>query len=114
MKYVLLFCGTKEDQRRREAMSEAEIGQALARVGEWFDKHGSKVHGSERLQPPTAATTVRFDGDRRPIITDGPFIEGNDVVGGYALIDVEDLDEALRIASDWPAGPVEVRPVWVM
>ena len=45
-------------------------------------------------------------------MTDGPFLEGNEVIGGYAEIDVADLDEALRMAKAWPPrGAVEIRPV---
>lgn len=111
MKYVLLFCGTRDDQRRFEAgMTEAERGQAYARVGAWFHEHGPRILSSEQLQAPSAATTVRFDNGR-PIVTDGPYIEGNEIIGGYALVEAEDLDHVLKMASGWPAGPVEVRPV---
>lgn len=111
MKYVLLFCGTTDTQAEWEAMPEDVRNQAYARVGQWFQENGSKVTGGYELQSPSTATTVRFDGNRQPIVTDGPFIEGNEVIGGYAEIDVADLDEALRMAKSWPAGPVEVRPV---
>jgi hypothetical protein len=44
------------------------------------------------------------------IVTDGPFIESKEVIGGFALIEVADLDEALAMAKDWP-GTVEIRPI---
>jgi hypothetical protein len=110
MKYVLLFTGTKEDERRFEAMPEAQRNAGMARVQQWFQKHGQKVTGGHQLQPERTATTVRFDNGK-PIVTDGPFIEGKEAIGGYAEIEVPDLDEALAMAKEWPAGPVEIRPV---
>ena len=54
---------------------------------------------------------MRLEG-AGPIVTDGPFVEGKEVVSGYAEVDVEDLDQALAIARDWPACPVvEIRPI---
>jgi len=110
MKYVLLFCGTAEDARRYEAMSEADMQAQLARVGAWFGD--SRIRGGARLTPKSAATTVRFGANGAPLVTDGPFIEGNEDIGGWAIVDVADLDEALAMARAWPArGVVEVRPL---
>lgn len=114
MKYVLLFCGTADAQAAWEAMPEEARAQAYAQVGQWFQENASRLRGSNQLQGPSTATTVRFDGSGRPIVTDGPFIEGNEVIGGYAEIEVENLDEAVRVAETWPArGVVEIRPVVV-
>ena len=61
--------------------------------------------------PPETATTVRMEGGE-PLVTDGPFVEGKEVVSGFAVIDVVDLDEALRMVKSWPACPlVEIRPI---
>lgn len=110
MKYVLLFCGTADDVRRYDEMSDAERGAQLARVGAWFAD--GRIRGGQRLAPGSTATTVRFGADGDPLITDGPFIEGNEDIGGWAIIEVADLDEALNMAKAWPArGVVEVRPV---
>ena len=71
------------------------------------------VVGGEPLADPTTATTVRVT-DGRPTLTDGPFAETAEVLGGILVIDVEDLDDALDIATRCPAarlGPLEVRPV---
>lgn len=110
MKYVLLFCGTADDVRRYEEMSDAERGAQLARVGAWFAD--GRIRGGQRVAPGSTATTVRFGADGDPLVTDGPFIEGNEDIGGWAIIEVADLDEALHMAKAWPArGVVEVRPV---
>ena len=112
MKYVLLFCGTRADQEAFDAMTPDELRARYAEVGRWFQQNGPKIVESQQLQGPQTATTVRFDHDGRPAITDGPFIETNEIVGGYATVDVADLDEALRMAKTWPGrGVVEIRPV---
>ena len=87
-------------------------------MGEWFaygealDAAGVE-HTGEALQGVETATTVRVrDGQR--IVTDGPFIESKEVVGGYYVLDVADLDAALGWAAKIPNihfGTVEVRPI---
>jgi hypothetical protein len=112
MKYVLLFCAEAEDARRFEAMTgEQQSGQAAA-VEAWFAENGSKIRGGNQLADPSTATTIRFSGDGDPLVTDGPFLESKEVIGGYVEVEVADLDEALALARSWPPrGIVEVRPV---
>jgi hypothetical protein len=111
MKYVLLFVGTMEDQERWDNQSKQEFEAALASAGRWFGEYtrAGKVVGGERLKGPQTVTTVRSANGKR-IVTDGPFIESKEVIGGFAVVDVKDLDEALEMAKAWPAGPVEVWP----
>jgi hypothetical protein len=112
MKYVLLFCGTAEDARAFAALSPDQLRARYAQVGAWFAEHQSKIGGTHQLQGPETATSVRFGPDGPPVVTDGPFLEGKESIGGYAEIDVDDLDEALRMARTWPGrGTVEIRPV---
>jgi hypothetical protein len=112
MKYVLLFCDSLDDQLQRDSMPEDVRNQAYARILKWFEDNARVIRGGEELQGPETATTVHFDDNHGPIITDGPFLEANEVVGGYALVEVDDLDAALALAKSWPApGPVEVRPI---
>jgi hypothetical protein len=116
VKYVLLFCGTDEDAKAFAALSPDELRQRYTEVGRWFAEHRDKILYSDQLQPPSTATTVRHDFHNRtdPMLTDGPFIEAKEQIGGYASIEVEDLDEALRMARTWPGrGSVEIRPVMV-
>jgi hypothetical protein len=111
MKYVLLFCGTAEDAAAFAALSPDELRARYAEVGAWFAEHGSKIGPTNQLQGPETATSVRF-GSEGPVVTDGPFLEGKEAIGGYAEIEVADLDEALRMAKTWPGrGTVEIRPV---
>jgi hypothetical protein len=114
MKYVLLFVETEEFARDLEAMGPAERDRAYQRVMEWMATHASQIRGGNKLRPSDTATTVRLDRGE-PVITDGPFVEGKEVVSGYTEIEVADLDEALRMVKTWPGCPVvEIRPLEVM
>ncbi|WP_314176530.1 YciI family protein [Streptomyces winkii] len=111
MKYVLLFVETEEFAAELQAMSPAERARAYQRVNEWFAAHADKVRGGQKLQAPETATTVRLGGGD-PVVLDGPFVEGKEVVSGYTEIEVADLDEAMRMVRTWPGCPVvEIRPV---
>lgn len=111
MKYVLLFADNERFTAEMAAMDENERERAYARVRQWFADHAEQITHHAHLAPSDAATTVRLEGGR-PLVTDGPFVEGKEVVSGYAEIDVADLDEALRIVEKWPACPVvEIRPI---
>jgi hypothetical protein len=115
MKYVLLFCAEGDDIAKFASQTPEQLADQHARVGAWWSGAGAKITGGRQLAPPQSATTVRFDGAGKPLVTDGPFLEGNEVIGGYAEIEVDDLDEALRLARTWPPrGTVEVRPVQEM
>jgi hypothetical protein len=67
-----------------------------------------------RMQPPEAATTVRVQDDKT-LVTDGPFVETKEALGGYLFFDADDLDAAIELASRIPAarlgGAIEVRPL---
>jgi hypothetical protein len=82
--------------------------QAHGRFAEQVGQKGGKVLGGEALQPTGTATSIRSD-----VVTDGPFAETKEALGGFYLIEARDLDHALDIAKLCPApfGGVEVRPV---
>ncbi|MEV0163914.1 YciI family protein [Nonomuraea fuscirosea] len=110
MKYVLMFIETEQFAAQLEAMDELEQQAAYAAVAQWFADHADKITHHTHLAPVHTATTVRL-GQGEPVITDGPFVEGKEVVSGFAEVEVADLDEALKIARSWPACPiVEIRP----
>ncbi len=75
---------------------------------EFGTKFAASLRGGEALGPSSSATSIR-DG----VVTDGPFVETKELLGGYYLIEAADLDEALAIAKEVPArfGGVEVRPI---
>ena len=114
MKYVLMFIGEAEDQEQWEKMPTAEQKATYERIGQWFGEHATagRIVGGEELRGPSSATTVRHKNGKATV-TDGPFIESKEFLGGFAVVDVKDLDEALEMAKTWPGGLVEVRPVVV-
>ena len=113
MQYLLMCCF---DERRWEALSEgerAEIMSAYQALEQDLVKSGHYRAGA-KLSPSSAATSVRLTNGK-PAITDGPFAETKEQIGGYHLIECRDLDEAIAIARRIPTlpagGTVEVRPV---
>ena len=115
MKYMLLIY---HEEQSWESITEAEreqiYGEYRSLRGE-LESRGQWVNGSE-LQPITTATTVRVR-DGKELITDGPFAETHEQLGGYFLIEAKDLDEATSIAARIPSartGTVEVRPLMEM
>jgi hypothetical protein len=110
MQYMLLiYTG---DDGAWESLSEQEQG---AVTQEYFAISSAPgVTGGDQLQPGDTATTVRVE-DGRTLTTDGPFATTKEVLGGYYLVDAEDIDGALELAARIPAarfgGAVEVRPV---
>lgn len=112
MKYVLLFVETEQFAKEFEAMSADDRDRALMLVNQWFADNAGKVRGGSKLQAPETATTVRMDGGGEPVVVDGPFVEGKEVVSGYTEVEAADLDEVLRIVRTWPGCPVvEIRPL---
>jgi hypothetical protein len=112
VKYLLLLYGDADAEAamtpaERRAMVEQHIAYA-ARLRE------REVHVlGEPLSGPDDARTIRFDGPS-PVVTDGPFLETKEALGGIYVIDCAGLDEATALASDVPRSPglvVEVRPI---
>lgn len=111
MKYVLLFVETEQYARDLEAMAPDDRDRAYTLVGQWFADNADKLRGHGKLQAPDTATTVRM-GSGEPVVLDGPFVEGKEVVSGYVEAEAADLDEVLRIVKTWPGCPVvEIRPL---
>ena len=111
MKYLLLIY---DEESRWQQLSEAERETSL---GEYFQLSrdlvaAGKLHGGEELQPVASASTLRVR-EGRAVVSDGPFAEAREQLGGFYLIKAKNIDEALAIASRLPAaktGSVEVRP----
>ena len=112
MKYLLLIY---ENEKAFEGVSEAEQGKIFQEYMDYTNgikKAGNYIAG-EALQPVSTATTVRVKNGKT-LTTDGPFAETREQLGGYMLIDVKDLDEAIGIAGRLPlarTSTVEIRPV---
>lgn len=114
MQYLLLLYGNEQDD---VGLTEQQQQEAF---GEWVaytdDMKAKRAFvAGEALQPTATATSVRVrNGDR--VVTDGPFMETKEQLGGYYVIDVDNLDAALEWAAKCPAafnGTVEVRPIMV-
>ena len=112
MKYMLLIYGPAEGDWSDEAV-QAEMNEYRAYEKAVVDA-GVKM-GSEALQGIATATTVAVRADGERVVTDGPFAETREVLGGYYLLDVPDLDAALDWAARCPGSQngnrIEVRPV---
>ena len=112
MKYVLTIYG---DESQRESRSEEEGRQMMAAYDAFTTevRDAGALLGGEGLQPSSTATTVRVrDGERT--ITDGPFAETKEQLGGFYLVEAKDVDEAIALAERIPAarnGTIEVRPL---
>jgi hypothetical protein len=111
MKYILqIYSGGAigEFERLSEDEQNAVVGEYLA------IEQSPGVIGGDQLQPVETATTVRVQ-DGQTLLTDGPFVEAKEHLGGYILVDADDLDAALEVAARIPAarmgGAVEVRPL---
>ncbi|MBC8010574.1 MAG: YciI family protein [Burkholderiales bacterium] len=105
------------DEKRRREMPDAEWERLIADCipyGEELRRSGHLLSGAP-LHPPSTATTLRLNGDQL-VVTDGPFAETKEVLGGYHLLECKDLDEALAISARWPGLrwglTLEVRPVY--
>src|SRR3569833_1172309 len=106
MRYLLMIAGDETAEEHQYDGGDG-WGEDLARRG--------KIHGGGGLRPPSEATTIRVR-DGEVLLTDGPFTEAKEQIGGYVVLECDDLDEALEIAAKHPAatyGSIEVRPVFI-
>lgn len=113
MKYVILIMDTPEGLAKQGSERDAWISEVTA----WYEKTGQSgklADGGAQLGGPSTAKTVRASG-----VTDGPFIEAKEVLGGYSVLETDTIDEAVEIARTWPGVDrgwmtIEVRPVMQM
>ena len=114
MEYLCLIYG---DEQSFEGASDEDRNAVMAdymAFTESIQKSGNMV-GGNALQPTATATTVRVR-DGETLVTDGPFAETKEQLGGYYLVEAKDADEAIAIAARIPGarhGSIEVRPVVV-
>lgn len=108
-RYVFLLFDT-EDWFDADEQTQAELFRLHDEFGAAVAEAGASIAGGEGLERTTTATTVDRTGDR-PLLTDGPFVDIKEALGGFYVIDAPDLDVALDLARRCPAAHVEVRPV---
>ena len=114
MRFLLLVCwdATKMDAQTEPGPTETPKNDGFP----WLDElqaKGSWITG-DQLAPPRRARTVRVR-DGRPLVTDGPFAETKEAVGGFDIIECASMEEAVAIAARHPVaqnGTIEVRPLW--
>ncbi len=112
MKYL---CMAYEEEQKLNALTRKEWDTLREETLAYVDalRDSGRLLITHALQSVQAAATVRVRGGR-PLITDGPFAETKETLGGFFLIEASDLNEALQVASKWPSarlGSIEVRPI---
>jgi hypothetical protein len=110
MKYALLIYQNAEFDRFWAGASDEERAGVYAEFGKFNEVAGERVVGGEELALRTTATTVRRQNGE-VVISDGPYAEVAEHLGGFILVEAADLDEALELARAVPSETVEVRPV---
>ena len=109
MKYMLMF--VRDSEGWEDTAPQEEVQAMYARVGEWWGQHSASgaILDGHQLQPASTATTVE---PRTGAVTDGPFLEAKESIGGYGIVQAPDLDTVIAMAKTWPAGnKVEIRPL---
>ena len=113
MKYVIMFTS---DPQQDAAVPAEDLQAEYAAIYQWFVDHDAEIaDGGAELKPVETATTAKY-GENGPVVVDGPFSEAKEVVGGFSIIDVPDMDAAIALVKTWPmlARPgtaVEIRPM---
>jgi hypothetical protein len=112
MQYLLLIYGVESHWDTLPEGEKQSIYREYMALSEDLRKTGKYIGGNE-LQPTSTATTVRIRNGKRNV-TDGPFAETKEQLGGYYLVEARDLDEAIELAARIPSGrwgSIEVRPI---
>lgn len=112
MKYMLMICRDEPAWDKLSVSERQQIYEEIRVISEELASRGQYLGGFP-LHPSSAGTSVRVRDGKR-LVTDGPFAETREQLGGYMLIDVADLDEAIAVAARIPlarTSTIEVRPV---
>ncbi len=113
MRYLLMICSAEETHIGLDPEDHRALMERYAKLQERLTNAGARCV-EFRLQSTERATTVRVRNGET-LVTDGPFVETKDRIGGIFVVEAADLDEAIRWASEIPqaeVGCIEVRPVW--
>ena len=110
--YLLLIY---DDEKAVEKAGHEGFEQMMKGHKVFGEANEKAIRGANALQPVSTATSIRPDGSGGFTVTDAPFAETKEALGGYYLVEAKDLDEAIAIAKQIPttAGGVEVRPIHV-
>jgi len=109
MEYALLIYGDEKTWASRDDTANADKDERHSAFAQMLQERNA-LRGGKELALASAATTLRHQGDDVSI-TDGPFAETTEVLGGFYLIEAADLDAAIAFAREVPEGVVEIRPI---
>ena len=115
MQYLLMIYSNEKETL---ALGPAVLGQMSQEYAEFTKSivQAGQFKAGDRLRPVATASTVRVRNGKT-LVTDGPFAETREQLGGYYLVEAKNLDEALAIAAKIPGarhGSIEVRPIWAL
>ena len=113
MRYLLMICANEVSEAAASHEDTTAMMAGYATVAEEMNARNVLRDGN-RLRPISDATTVRVRNSEI-LSTDGPFAETKEQMGGYYIVDVADLDEAIAVAAKIPSaqfGSIEIRPIW--
>ena len=119
MRYVLFNWLSPEDVTTWEGWTQEEQQADVHRHVEWFRRHRAHIVGGEELDmPPTVKTLRPGPQGEGVVVTDGPFVEAKEILGGFVILETATMDEVVAIASDWPSlstmpnSVVQLQPVF--
>src|SRR2546428_14015896 len=110
MKEGILFGADGDEVHGLDPLREEARAAQFGEVGAWYAANREKIKGGNQLAHPTTATTVRFSRGGKPLVTDGPFLEGDEVIGGLKGIQGESLGEGAGVVKAWAARRGGARP----
>ena len=120
MRYVLFNWLSPEDVADWETWTPEQQQADVQRHMEWFAKHRDHIVGGEELDEPRTVKTLRPGRQGEGIVvTDGPYVEAKEILGGFVILEAESMEQAVEIASDWPSlttqpnATVQVQPGFV-
>lgn len=120
MRHVMFTYVHPDDAAAYYALTPEEQQADVERHLDWFRKHRDHVVGGEELDEPIRVKTLRPGRQGAGVIvTDGPFVETKEILGGFIILETETAEEALAIASEWPSltsqpnATVHLQPVYV-
>jgi hypothetical protein len=117
MRFTMLINGVEDEWGSTMEQAQAGAADPMAAVMAFFERWentGKIADGGVELDSVRKAKTIRAGADGTRVVTDGPYLELKEVVGGIVILEAADIDEAVAIAATWPitgSTSVEVRPV---
>ena len=120
MRYVLFNWLSPEDVADWKTWTPEQQQADIQRHMEWFAKHRDHIVGGEELDEPRTVKTLRPGRQGEGVVvTDGPYVEAKEILGGFVVLEAESMEQAIEIASDWPSlitqpnATVQVQPGFV-